>query len=272
MLAVQRLHLYNVTFKDARTFAADESAVRMPHFDPAKHKTADIVRQVIIPMSRGTIYGDSAAALVLMEGKELLPDRMVTHSWSNHFACLIASVVADALELPSYESVVRRLEGEEMFALKSELYWKNKLDTTYWICCFSINQHAGICGISPSNDPVTGNVPQACSCGHPKYWSDSQPLKGGQSVKCEMNKFDDMMNCIYSLNPKCSQVIAVDLEFNLFTRAWCVAEIHQAQTMCMAQRMIIFSKENLKQHEHWLHDLKVQDGNPFYLTRFEKIL
>lgn len=52
---------------------------------------------------------------------------MVTHSWSNHFACLIASVVGDALELPSYSSVLNRLKGQEMFALKSELYWKNKL-------------------------------------------------------------------------------------------------------------------------------------------------
>lgn len=234
---------------------------RMPHFDPEKHKTTDIVRQVIIPMSQGSSYGDSAAALVMMEGRELLPGRMVTHSWSNRFACLVASVVADALELPSYASILHRLEGEGMLALKSELYWKNKLDITYWICCFSINQHAGICGVVPSNlqDPVTGELPEPCPCAHHKYWSDSEPLKDGQSVKCEMNKFDDMMNCIYSLNPKCSQVIAVDLDFNLFTRAWCVAEIHQAQTMSMSQRMIIFSEENLKKHEVWLHDLKVQE-------------
>ena len=52
---------------------------------------------------------------------------MVTHSWSNHFAHLVASVVADALELPSYESVLARLEAQEMLALKSELYWKKKL-------------------------------------------------------------------------------------------------------------------------------------------------
>ena len=52
---------------------------------------------------------------------------MVTHSWSNHFACLVASVVGDALELPSYSSVLNRLKGQEMSALKSELYWKNKL-------------------------------------------------------------------------------------------------------------------------------------------------
>mgnify|MGYP002803525004 FL=1 len=234
---------------------------KMPHFDPAKHKTSDIVRQVIIPMSRDSHYGDSSAAVLMMEGRRLLPDRMVTHSWSNHFACLIASVVGDALELPSYSSVLNRLKGQEMLALKSELYWKNKLDTAYWICCFSIDQHAGICAHVPAylRDPVTDEVPKACSCQHPKYWSFSEPLKDGQSVKCEMNKFDNMMDCIFSLNPSCSQLIAVDVEFQLFTRAWCVAEIHQAQMMHMPMRMIILSEENLKRQEAWLHHLKVQE-------------
>ena len=69
-------------------------------------------------------------------------------------------------------------------------------DTAYWICCFSINQHAGICGYVPPDlqDPVTHALPKACSCKHPKHWSDSEPLKDGQSVDCEMNKFDNMMD------------------------------------------------------------------------------
>ena len=41
---------------------------------------------------------------------------------------------------------------------------------------------------------MTDEVPKACSCQHPKYWSFSEPLKDGQSVKCEMNKFDNMMD------------------------------------------------------------------------------
>jgi hypothetical protein len=49
---------------------------KMPHFDPARHKTSDIVRQVIIPMSRQSPYGDCAAAMVLMGGREILPDRI----------------------------------------------------------------------------------------------------------------------------------------------------------------------------------------------------
>ena len=149
----------------------------MPHFDPRKHKTADVVRQAIIPISREKA---SSLSEILM-AKSLVPDRMVTHSWSNHFACLIACVVADALELPSYGSCLSRLEGDEMEALKSELYWKGKLNTAYWICCFCINQHAGICGSVPSymEDPVTGLLPAACPCKHPKYWSTSDPCRDG---------------------------------------------------------------------------------------------
>lgn len=149
----------------------------MPHFDPAQHKTADVVRQAIIPMSQE----QSCSLTEILMDKSVLPDRMVTHSWSNQFACLIACVVADALELPSYAPCLSRLEGDEMEALKSELYWKGKLNTAYWICCFCINQHAGICGFVPSymQDPVTGVVPAACTCQHPKYWSDTDPCRDG---------------------------------------------------------------------------------------------
>ncbi|CAK9023250.1 unnamed protein product [Durusdinium trenchii] len=232
---------------------------RMPHFDPAKHTTEDVVRQAIIPMSRGTVHGDCAACMVLM-GEPLMPDRMVTHSWSNLFACLVAAVVADALGLPCYECVLRddRLSPKELGALRAELYWKNKLETKYWICCFAVNQHAGICNSMPRMDPVTHRSPMPCACDHPKYWSDTEPLRDGQSVNCEMNKFDDMMSCIASFNPRFSQLIAVDRDFKLFTRAWCVAEIHRAQSMRLAQRMSIFSEGNLREHEEWLHLLKVE--------------
>lgn len=63
------------------------------------------------------------------------------------------------------------------------------------------------------------------------------------------------------MNQRCSQVIAVDPDFALFTRAWCVAEIHEAQSIEMSQRMIILSEDNLRGHESWLHHLKVEDGS-----------
>eukprot|EP00439_Symbiodinium_sp_Y106_P068872 s439_g11.t1 len=242
---------------------------RMPHYDPTQHTTADVVRQVIIPMTAGSEHGDCAAACVLMDGQTLLPDRMVTHNWANKFSHLVAAVIADALDLPSYASVLPRLQPGEMTALKSELFWRKKLTSTYWICCFAVNQHAGICG----TDPVTCQLPPACTCDHPKYWSDTPPLKDGQSVRCEMNKFHDswhasfepsglrdMMGLISTLKPGFSQVIAVDAKFQLFTRAWCVAEIHQAQQLGMVQRMRTLSQENLTQYEilwHFQHKIFV---------------
>ncbi|CAJ1435119.1 unnamed protein product [Effrenium voratum] len=235
---------------------------RMPHFDPEKHTTEQVVRQAIIPMSRGTIHGDCPAAIVLM-GEALMPDLMVTHSWSNRFACLVAAVVADALEVPGYTKVLRdgRLKPGELEVLKSELFWKGKLEKRYWICAFSVNQHMGICGFVPPSmqDPVTGLAPKPCYCEEPKCWSDTEPLRDGQSVNCEMNKFDDMMSYLAYSNPSFAQLIAVDMNFNLFTRAWCVAEIHCAQQKRMTQRMSIFSEANLKQHEQWLHMLRVEE-------------
>ena len=66
--------------------------------------------------------------------------------------------------------------------------------------------------------------------------------------------------CFFSMNQRCSQVIAVDTDFGLFTRAWCVAEVHQAQSMEMPQRMIILSEDSLRGQESWLQRLKVEDG------------
>ncbi|CAE7567789.1 unnamed protein product [Symbiodinium natans] len=247
---------------------------RMPHYDPSLHTTADVVRQVIIPMTQGHEHGDCAAALVLMDGQALLPDRMVTHNWANKFSNLVAAVVADALDLPSYASVLPRLQPGEMTALKSELFWRKKLTSTYWICCFAVNQHAGICGTVPDcmEDPVTGELPVPCHCDHPKYWSDTPPLKDGQSVRCEMNKFHDMMGLISTMKPGFAQVIAVDAEFKLFTRAWCVAEIHQAQQLGMQQRMRTLSFENLQQYEGWLHCLKVEEMSASNAADTELIL
>jgi hypothetical protein len=46
------------------------------------HGTSRHFTKAIIPLSCGSSHGDCAAAMVLM-GSACLPDRMVTHSWSN---------------------------------------------------------------------------------------------------------------------------------------------------------------------------------------------
>jgi len=220
-----------------------------PKFDAAKHSTADVVRDAIIPMSCGTKYGNCAAAVVIMNGKTVVPERMVTHAWSNNFTHLVASVVANALRLPDYQDLVMRLSSPaELRALQAELYWKGLLDLSYWICAFSVNQHAGICR-NLSN----------CPCGHQIFWSSTPPLHGKQSINCEMNKFVDMMSCLKCISPRFKQVIATDMSFNLFSRAWCVAEIHRGRQMRLSQSMAMHSEASLREHEAKLRGMKVQE-------------
>mmetsp|Transcript_48249 Transcript_48249/g.90303 ORF Transcript_48249/g.90303 Transcript_48249/m.90303 type:complete len:181 (-) Transcript_48249:19-561(-) len=87
-----------------------------------------------------------------------------------------------------------------------------------------------------------------------------------------MNKFHDMMGLLSARSPGFAQVVAVDAEFMLFTRAWCVAEIHKAQQMGTPQRMRIFSEANLQEQQGWLHELKVQEMKASNLADIELIL
>ena len=66
--------------------------------------------------------------------------------------------------------------------------------------------------------PIVGEVHILCDCCEPKFFN-SQP------IDCEMNKFDDMMAFLRRSVPSFSQVVAVDESFDLFWRAWCVAEL-----------------------------------------------
>ncbi|CAE8677542.1 unnamed protein product [Polarella glacialis] len=234
----------------------------MPHFDPAKHSTADVARQAVIPLSKDTRHGSSSLSTVLMQGRSVFPMKMVTHSWSNRFSHLVAAVVADALDLPEYEGILGRLVRFGIGALEEELYWKSKLDQTFWICLFAVNQHASICGrILPQEcDPVTGRQPLPCTCGFAKFGSQTPPLRhDGQSILCEVNKFDDMMACIAAAEPGFAQLLAVDKDFTIFRRAWCVAEMHQAHSVRLPQKMLVFSEATLTRHKSYLKTLKVED-------------
>jgi len=230
----------------------------MPNFNAAEHRTADIVREAIIPMSRGTKYGDCAAAIVMMNGKTVIPQRMVTHAWSNNFTHLVASVLANALQVPDYHHLVGRLQSpEELRALQAELRWKGLLNLSFWICAFSVNQHAGICG------------GMSCPCSHEKFLSDTPPLYGNQSINCEMNKFIDMMSCLSCISPRFEHFIATDMDFYLFSRAWCVAEIHCGRRLRLTQNMAMHSQLSLKNNKAKLKDLKVQEmkaSNPDDVT------
>merc|ERR1711964_921760 len=76
-----------------------------------------------------------------------------------------------------------------------------------------------------------------------------------------MNKFDDMMQFLAATDDKFVQVIAVDRDFVLFSRAWCVAAIAEAFQSGMCQRLKLFSQTSLEKHEAKLRGLKIANMN-----------
>lgn len=234
----------------------------MPHFDPERHTTSDVVRCAIIPMSKEGKNGPCGLSTILMGDRPTVPRKMVTHSWSNLFSHLVGAIAADALGQVEYESVIGRLTDSELYTLECELYWKGKLDETYWVCCFSVNQHASICdAVAPCEiDSVTGKLHASCDCHTGKCQSTTPPLRAdGESIPCEMNKFDDMMGCLSTKRRDFAHLVAVDQDFRLFTRAWCVAELYQAHMLSLPQSLCLHSGSGLKFHTTNLRCLRVED-------------
>ena len=203
-----------------------EGAV-MPGFCPERSTTCDVVRGAIIPLSRTGTRG-FALSSKWNRGEALVPQHMVTHAWSNTFANLSAAIVADALGQETYGDLVQRLGTKTGLAgIVSELP-AEKLDSTYWVCAFSINQHATIChsfGPSPANtagdawlawdrktrDSVTGERYPLCSCLEPKTSHDF--------VACEVNKFDSTMFLLTRKVAGVAQVVVVDPHFDVLYRS-----------------------------------------------------
>jgi len=231
-------------------------AETMPHFDPHLHTTMDVVREVVIPGSAAERCGFASK---MMGGRPLRPKRMVTHNWSNLFRDLVAAIVADALQQSSF-SLIADLLDTDMSALE-QMLGPEALAMSYWVCAFSVNQHFSICNVNleGSRDPVTGESHPVCDCGSVKYFNDTPPLRNdGKGIRCEMNKFQDMIAFLSATDAEFAQVIAVDRDFNLFNRAWCVAELAEASRMGMQQHMKLVSKEALDERRERLDGLDVQ--------------
>eukprot|EP00438_Fugacium_kawagutii_P001740 Skav219921 [mRNA] locus=scaffold2006:164192:166462:- [translate_table: standard] len=229
----------------------------MPHYVSSVHTTNDVVRQAIIPATKQ----QRCAYALLAEDGPVKPDRMVTHSWQNKFRDLVAAVIADAVNESSFDLVSRVLDSD-MSVLETMLDNQGTGNTAYWICAFSVNQHAGICGGNPNNDrdSITKKVHPICDCGLPKMFNATPPLSGdGRSIGCEMNKFDDMMALLAAGNSKFAQVVAVDQAFGLFTRAWCVAELVQADETNLKQSIQMHSRPLLVRKKGSLRNLKVEN-------------
>ncbi|CAE8611228.1 unnamed protein product [Polarella glacialis] len=226
----------------------------MPSYDPWRSTTNDVVRGAIIPLSRAGNFGLAYANCLpraTVSTSATLPDCMVSHTWSALFLDLVAAVVADALELDEYGKVAQRLAAPGG-ARKLLQEVQRKSCQRYWICAFCVNQHSGICngfGSEPTpgsdhysrwdagrRDTVSGDVFKLCPCSAPKYFDG--PL-------CEMNKFDGMMGLLQLRQPNLRHLVAVDRRFELFSRAWCVAELVQSYLSNLPQTVLLLSNRAL---------------------------
>merc|ERR1712050_503596 len=93
----------------------------------------------------------------------------------------------------------------------------------------------------------------------PKQLNFTEPLAGGRSVGCEMNKFDEMMAYIAAHDANFAQIIAVDSRFDLFTRAWCVSELAMAHAMGMKQHLKLLNVRALEENSTRLRQLRIED-------------
>lgn len=247
-----------VTVRELLTFYRELKVV-MPHFRASVHTTHDVVRHAIIPLTKHKrssyvqAFGDQSCR----------PSKMVTHWWGNRFVDLIAAVVADALEESSY-GLVSRLLQKDIDVIERTVYRCDKLDDCYWICAFCVNQHAAICDKNhEAKDSLTGLPHPLCDCGLPKYYDGDE---------CEMNKFDEMMAFLAARDPKFCQVVAVDSDFGVFTRAWCMAEVAQASYLGITTQMRLRDKEGLIRTGARLRDLDVREMKASRVEDVELIL
>jgi hypothetical protein len=242
----------------------------MPSFQPEQSTTNDVVRQAVIPLSRGIVEDAAGQALasVWSGGESMLASRMVTHNWGNNFMCLVAAIVADAVGESEYKEILAQVVTREgLSAMREHARAMGVLDDTYWACAFSVNQHENICSDFGPQPPETSahyaewwtkchdTVSQehfcTCDCGAPKYFND-------EPDECELNKFDDMMRYMAQRQPSFRHIVAIDEHFNVFMRAWCVAEIVEGSALNLSQRMVIHSQESFDRHYNDLKHLDVR--------------
>ena len=193
----------------------------------------------------------------------------MTHNWTNLFANLVAAIIADALEEDTYAEIADQLSSKMGVAsLKEDLQRSGKLESTFWVCAFSVNQHASICGgygpEPPDHTPewtawdmkrydsVSMQLFPLCTCKEPKSFSH-------QEAACELNKFDDMMTFLSRKAPNFGQLIVIDERFDVLYRAWCVAEIVEANVLKIPARIKVYSQNTVDVHYDRLSLLDVRD-------------
>eukprot|EP00434_Breviolum_minutum_P012329 symbB.v1.2.010865.t2/scaffold716.1/size187362/18 len=242
----------------------------MHNFDSKVHTTDDVVRQAIIPLS-ALHQSDLLLAkkksvdmsMLSMKGRRVRPGAMVTHTWHSRFRDLVAACCADGLEESNYLRISLLLDTD-MDLIRHWLRRCGELKSTYWICAFCVNQHKGICHPSfPLYDSATGATVKPCECNCPKYLNTDPPCRSDLahpiSINCEMNKFSDMIAWLAATDDEFRQVLVVDANLELFSRAWCMAEIAEAYMMGMKQLLKIESGNALQQRNAKLKALRIED-------------
>lgn len=232
----------------------------MHNFDSKVHTTDDVVRQAIIPLSA---LHQSDMSMLSMKGRRVRPGAMVTHTWHSRFRDLVAACCADGLEESNYLRISLLLDTD-MDLIRHWLRRCGELKSTYWICAFCVNQHKGICHPSfPLYDSATGATVKPCECNCPKYLNTDPPCRSDLahpiSINCEMNKFSDMIAWLAATDDEFRQVLVVDANLELFSRAWCMAEIAEAYMMGMKQLLKIESGNALQQRNAKLKALRIED-------------
>ena len=178
----------------------------------------------------------------------------------------MAAVISDALGESCFNLVAQLLE-DDCDVLAGILARSSRLDDRYWICAFAVNQHMSICHSNPyDRDPLTTELHPVCNC---KCVNISDP--DGHSAPSEINKFDEMMSHLANTGG-CRQVIAVDRSFDLFSRAWCVAEIAEGRRLHMSQSLKLASKAIIQQRARSLGKLDVRNMRASSETDKELIL
>lgn len=200
---------------------------------------------------------------------------MVTHAWSNVFTHLVAAIVADACGENIYEDVAAELAAGMVQQVRARLLEAGSIHRVYWVCCFCINQHSSICsgfGSEPEDpsermkweqscrNSVTAELYPKCSCAQPKRLND-------QPAECELNKFEDLLALLARSPDGLVQVIAMDVDFALLGRAWCVAEIVEANSNGVPQHLLFHSARSLDERYHMLKGIGPRSWARFRMLR-----
>jgi hypothetical protein len=197
----------------------------------------------------------------MMKGEPVRPQKFVTHNWGNLFRDLIAGILADALSINEF-GIVAHLMDKDFPALEEQLIKSGNMEQTYWVCAFCVAQHSCICHTTLVGDvdPVLGTPHPACDCLAPKYMTTTGEVDDlGRSIQCEMNKFDDMLAYLAYTEEHLEQLIVADAKMDVFTRAWCVAEVAEAFKVGIPQCLIVKSDQLVSELEVKLRQVKVQN-------------